>query len=531
MTTTEGVPAATLPRVILAEPARRLSGRRRDKQGHRHSANRKSDNNSDADGDGTGDGGRRKHRKLPWVLGGVFLLMIGGVIWVAASRINTPLARPVAQAAAAAAGVHVVPGSMPALPWPAKGQGAIAVPSIGFTARSGPESRQPIASLTKITTAVVILQDHPLPLGSDGPSIMVTAADAAEYQDELHHDESSVAIQSGEVLTERQMLEALLTQSANDIAFSLAMWDATSIPAFVDRMNALAASLGTTSTHYVDASGYDPSSVSSASDVLRVAMAGMAIASFAQIVAMTSISLPGVGTLHNIVPEVGSNGVIGIKSGYTSKAGACMVLAANRVIRGRAVLVLVAVLGQPTPPPTLPKPEPTTTPTTTPTTPTAPANPDASSTTTTTTTTTPTTTTPTTTTPTTTTSIPVTDLPIADPFKFARPVAETLLAATKAAVIPVTVASAGQVAGTVSASWGGVAHHVPYVTSSGAWLPGWPGQEVSSLTRFIPVAAGSPAGAQIGTSLFAVGAQFQAVPLTLATTVPEPSVWWRLVHA
>ena len=175
------------------------------------------------------------------------------------------------------------------------------------------------------------------------------------------------------------MLEALLTQSANDMAYSLAMWDAGSIPAFVVKMNALAASLGATATHYVDASGYDPGSVSTAADVLRVAAAGMADPTFAEVVGMSSIDFPGVGTLPNVVSEIGSNGVIGIKSGYTSKAGGCLVLAADRVVGGHSVLVLAAVLGQPTPPPIVPKtttttaPRPPPTTTTTTTTATAPA--------------------------------------------------------------------------------------------------------------------------------------------------------------
>ncbi len=130
------------------------------------------------------------------------------------------------------------------------------------------------------------------------------------------------------MLTERQMLEAMLTQSANDIAYSLAVWDAGSIPAFVAKMNATAALVGATSSHYVDESGYDPGSVSTASDCLRVAAAAMTIPTFAEVVAMTSVTLPLVGTVPNIVTEIGSNGVVGIKSGYTSQAKGCMVLAA-----------------------------------------------------------------------------------------------------------------------------------------------------------------------------------------------------------
>src|SRR5664280_334558 len=258
------------------------------------------------------DTGRRRHRVLPWVLLAVVLLLVGAGTIVAVSRVDTPLARPVTHPAATSA--IVVPGAAPSLPWPAKGQGAVAVPSIQFAAQSGAETPVPIASLTKITTAVVILRDHPLPTGSDGPVITVTTADVAEYESELKSDESSITIQVGETLTERQMLEALLTQSANDIAFSLAVWDAGSVPAFVAKMNALATSLGTTNTHYVDASGYDPATVSSASDILRLATVGMAIPAFAQTVALTTVTLPLVGTLHNIVAEVGANGVIGITS-------------------------------------------------------------------------------------------------------------------------------------------------------------------------------------------------------------------------
>ena len=49
-----------------------------------------------------------------------------------------------------------------------------------------------------------------------------------------------MAIEVGEQLTERQALEAMLTQSANDVAYTLAVWDAGSVDAFVVKMNALA---------------------------------------------------------------------------------------------------------------------------------------------------------------------------------------------------------------------------------------------------------------------------------------------------
>jgi hypothetical protein len=68
------------------------------------------------------------------------------------------------------------------------------------------------------------------------------------------------------------------------------------------------------------------------------------------------------------------------------------------------------------------------------------------------------------------------------------------------------------------------------VTAADAWLPGWPGQAVRALTKFRAVAPGSSAGTRVGSTLFAVGTQFEVVPLRLRQAVPEPSLWWRLRH-
>jgi D-alanyl-D-alanine carboxypeptidase (penicillin-binding protein 5/6) len=519
MTTTDKGEGASGPKVHLAE----TSGRR----GRRSGSGRGRGAHAVGAG-GVGNAGRRhsfdrRRRRWPWAAGGIGVLLVGGSTWAVAQRINAPFSPAVPHANMT--GAVLAPGSPPVLPWPSRGQGAVVVPSLGFSAQSGPEFPVSIASLTKIATAVVILNDHPIAAGAAGPVITVTSRDVAEYQAELHLDQSSIEIQVGETLTERQMLEALMIRSANDIAYSLAVWDAGSVEAFVAKMNALAASLGATNTHYVDASGFDSRSVSSAADVLKLASEGMAIPTFAEVVALPNVTLPLVGTLDNIVPEVGTGGVIGIKSGYTFDAGACMVLAGDRIVQGRSVLVIVAVLGQPTPPPTLPKPTPTatTSPTTTTSAPPAPGAPPPAPLPPTTTTTEPPPTT-------TTTSIPLKDLPIADPFKFTRPVVEPLLTATRSAIVAVLVATKGALAGSVISTWGGQPHSATYAMGAGAWLPGWPGQQVKSTTRFVTVPPGASAGATVGTSVFAIGSESQVVPLRLTRTVPEPSIWWRLAH-
>ena len=180
------------------------------------------------------------------------------------------------------------------------------MPALGYAAQSGPETPVPIASLTKMANA----RGHPprpsAGPGAHGPTITITQADAAEFDFDIDNDESNIPIQAGEMLTERQMLEALMNQSANDIAYSLAVWDAGTMPAFVAKMNASGRLPRRRHTHYVDASGYDPQSVSTASDSLRIAAAGMRIPAFAQVVGLPTVTLPLVGTVHNIVTQIGS---------------------------------------------------------------------------------------------------------------------------------------------------------------------------------------------------------------------------------
>ena len=50
------------------------------------------------------------------------------------------------------------------------------------------------------------------------------------------------------------------------------------------------------------------------------------------------------------------------------------------------------------------------------------------------------------------------------------------------------------------------------------------------MTRFVAVPPGSTTGTRVGSTIYAIGSQFQVVPLKLTQTVPEPSVWWRLQH-
>jgi D-alanyl-D-alanine carboxypeptidase (penicillin-binding protein 5/6) len=196
-------------------------------------------------------------------------------------------------------------------------------------------------------TAYLVLRDHPLRLGQDGPTITLTDGDVADTDRRRRQQESIVPIAAGEQLTERQALQALLLPSANNIAAVLARWDAGSADRSVARMNATARSLGMTHTRYTDPSGYDDATVSTAADQVRIVDRAMRLSVFASIVATPSATLPVAGTVHNTNALLGHDGFVGVKTGSDDAAGGCFAFRAIRWIDGKRTTITGVVLGQP----------------------------------------------------------------------------------------------------------------------------------------------------------------------------------------
>jgi serine-type D-Ala-D-Ala carboxypeptidase (penicillin-binding protein 5/6) len=236
--------------------------------------------------------------------------------------------------------------ALPSTVWPAYGQAAVQIGQSQVHAGRNQHAAA-IASVAKVMTAYLVLRDHPLRMGEDGPTITLTGADVADTDRRRRQQESVVAIAAGEQLTERQALQALLLPSANNIAAVLARWDAGSAGRFVARMNATARSLGMTRTRYTDPSGYHDATVSSAADQVRLVDRAMRLPVFASIVATPSATLPVAGTVHNTNTLLGRNGFVGVKTGSTAAAGGCLAFRAIRWIDGKRTTITGVVLGQP----------------------------------------------------------------------------------------------------------------------------------------------------------------------------------------
>ncbi|MFF8953777.1 D-alanyl-D-alanine carboxypeptidase [Streptomyces sp. NPDC014940] len=235
-------------------------------------------------------------------------------------------------------------GGRTAIPWPAQGQAALDVQGIGTFGSSGAQKPVPIASVAKVMTAYIILRDHPLKSGADGPKIKI---DQAAQDQSKAGQESTVDVTAGDSISQREALESILIASANNVARLLARWDVGSEKAFVTKMNATAKSLGMTNTTYTDPSGLTNSTVSTAVDQVKLAKAAMQEPAFREVAAMMSYD-DYKGVNHsNWNHLVGHNNVVGIKTGTTTSALGNLVFAAKQEVGGETRTIVGAVVRQP----------------------------------------------------------------------------------------------------------------------------------------------------------------------------------------
>ncbi|TMG30502.1 MAG: D-alanyl-D-alanine carboxypeptidase, partial [Chloroflexi bacterium] len=204
------------------------------------------------------------------------------------------------------------------------------------------------ASVTKVMTALVVLEDSKLKKGETGANITITDADIRSYEADLADMQSVVKVQAGEQLTLFQVLEGMLIPSGNNLAETAARWDAGSIDAFVAKMNKRAAELHLSHTKFADTSGASASSVSTPTDLTTLGMVAMLNEVFAQIVALGQANLPVAGTVYNVNGLLGQGGIIGIKTGSGLNTGANFLFAANVTVDSRTIVVYGCVMGQPT---------------------------------------------------------------------------------------------------------------------------------------------------------------------------------------
>jgi serine-type D-Ala-D-Ala carboxypeptidase (penicillin-binding protein 5/6) len=198
----------------------------------------------------------------------------------------------------------------------------------------------PIASLTKLMTAVLVLRR------SDPTDVVTVSRKAATSVGGV--GVSELGLQTGERISVAQLLYALLLQSANDAAVALAEHASGSADAFVRAMNAQARRLGMRHTHFTSPNGLDDRGYSTALDLVKVTRAAFADRRFARIDRTRFHEIPAPSGRPREIQNRNVllwlyPGTIGGKTGYTSAAGYCVVAAAER----GGVRLAAVVLGAP----------------------------------------------------------------------------------------------------------------------------------------------------------------------------------------
>jgi D-alanyl-D-alanine carboxypeptidase (penicillin-binding protein 5/6) len=234
-------------------------------------------------------------------------------------------------------------GGRLAMPWPGQGQSVVEVEGLGGLGGEGAQTPEPIASVTKVMTAYVVLKDYPLSGNANGPLITIDPKAARESSS---GDESTAKVKAGQKFTERQMLELLLIPSGNNIARMLARWDAGSEAAFVKKMTRATTELGMKNTTYTGPSGFESTTRSTAVDQLKLARQVMKNDVFRSVVATPNVNIPGVGMIYNNNNLLMNIGVLGVKTGSSTPAGGALMWAARRTVEGKKQMILGVVLQQ-----------------------------------------------------------------------------------------------------------------------------------------------------------------------------------------
>ncbi|MFE4674864.1 D-alanyl-D-alanine carboxypeptidase [Streptomyces sp. NPDC056721] len=237
-------------------------------------------------------------------------------------------------------------GDKVSLPWPAEGQGSMDVSGIGSMDRFGEQKPVPIGSVAKAMTAYVVLKDHPLQPGKDGPSIDVDAKAEKEGGYDSEGESTLNTVKEGDKLSQKDALSAIMIPSANNVARLLARWDAGSEEAFVKKMNATAKDLGMTGTTYTDPSGLKETTVSTAQDQVKLGNELVKIQALMDITKLPTWKDPSGKTWQNYNRLVPYNNAVGVKTGSTTKAGGNLLFAATKDAGGETVTVVGAILGQ-----------------------------------------------------------------------------------------------------------------------------------------------------------------------------------------
>lgn len=400
--------------------------------------------------------GRRKFR--------LFLALLGCLLVVMPSSFYAYLAlhKPLPALTVAVNQLEPVAAQTINLPWPSNGQAAVGSLSEGLLAQSDlSEVSAPTASIAKVITSLAVLEKYPITDGGQGPTLTLGQSDVDLYNHYVAIGGSNARVEAGEQITLYQALTALLLPSANNMADSLAIWAFGSMEAYQSYANTMVRQWGLTKTTVSDASGFSPDTVSTASELVKIGQKALQNPVIAAITQLKQADIPVAGTVTNTNRLLGSDGIIGIKTGHTDEAGGCLLFAAVLAIGSTHNTTIIGAIQGATDP------------------------------------------------------------------SAAFAATRILLTEAGKGFGVITIASAGQQAGTITAPWG---QSTAVAVQQNVTAYGWKGSKYQPTATIHSVRAPQANGQTVGDLAVTVGGIKYSSPLVTKTAITDASKLWRLRH-
>lgn len=197
------------------------------------------------------------------------------------------------------------------------GECVVETSSRRFLHEKDADRRLPMASTTKILTAILVIDDCDL----DEAIVIPKEAEGTEG--------SSVYLRAGDSYTVRDLLYGLMLRSGNDCAVTLALYHSGSVAAFANAMNAKAVSVGAENSYFVNPHGLpDERHYTTARDLALITAYAMENVTFREIVSCKFYAPQGWQNKNKMLFNY--EGADGVKTGYTVRAGRCLVTSAER---------------------------------------------------------------------------------------------------------------------------------------------------------------------------------------------------------
>ena len=228
--------------------------------------------------------------------------------------------------------------------------GASAFGAVGYDGvlgTAGSTAPLPIASITKVVTALVVLDAFPLGVGEEGPMLTFDATDVQYFDDQFAIDGTRQPVTAGASLSEHDVLELMLMASANNYALSLTRWAFGTPEAFIAAATNWLTEHGLTSTVVREPTGLDAANLSTAADLVALGKLALEHPVVAAIVATPVTDVAGIGVVENRNVLLGIDGIDGIKTGTLDESGANLLFSADRTVGSEIVTIIGVVLGGP----------------------------------------------------------------------------------------------------------------------------------------------------------------------------------------